>query len=124
MNKQTIRDVEVTGRRVLVRVDFNVPLDEGRITGDRRIREARPTITESRRRGGRVILASHFGRPEGKVVEDLRLDPVAQRLSELLGVPVAKFADCVCPDVQLAVAQMDNGDVVLLENLRFHPEEE
>lgn len=124
MNKQTIRDVEVTGRRVLVRVDFNVPLDDGRITDDRRIREALPTITELRRRGARVILASHFGRPEGKVVEDLRLDPVAQRLSELLGVPVAKLADCVGPDVQRAVAQMHNGDVVLLENLRFHPEEE
>ncbi|HVH31413.1 MAG TPA: phosphoglycerate kinase, partial [bacterium] len=124
MNKQTIRDVEVTGKRVLVRVDFNVPLDSGRITDDRRIREALPTITELRRRGARVILASHLGRPDGKVVEDLRLDPVARRLTELLGAPVVKLADCVGPDVVRAVAQMHNGDVVLLENLRFHPEEE
>jgi phosphoglycerate kinase len=124
MNKQTIRDVEVTGKRVLVRVDFNVPLDNGRITDDRRIRESLPTITELRRRGARVILASHFGRPDGKVVEGLRLDPVGRRLSELLGVRVAKLADCVGPDVQRAVAQMHDGDVVLLENLRFHPEEE
>lgn len=124
MNKQTIRDVEVTGKRVLVRVDFNVPLDGGRITDDRRIREALPTITELRRRGARVILASHLGRPDGKIVEDLRLDSVAQRLSELLRVPVTKLADCIGPDVVRAVAQMYNGDVVLLENLRFHPEEE
>ena len=124
MNKQTIRDVEVTGKRVLVRVDFNVPLDNGRITDDRRIRESLPTITELRRRGARVILASHLGRPDGKVVESLRLDPVGRRLSELLGVRVAKLADCVGPDVQRAVGQMHDGDVVLLENLRFHSEEE
>jgi 3-phosphoglycerate kinase len=124
MNKQTIRDVEVTGKHVLVRVDFNVPLDNGRITDDRRIRESLPTITELRRRGGRVILASHLGRPDGKVVEGLRRDPVARRLGELLGVPVRKLADCVGPDVQRVVAQMRDGDVVLLENLRFHPEEE
>jgi len=124
MNKQTIRDVEVTGKRVLVRVDFNVPLDDGRITDDRRIREALPTITELRRRGARVILASHLGRPDGKVVEDLRLDPVGRRLSELLGVPVVKLTDCVGPDVNRAISQMHDGDVVLLENLRFHREEE
>ncbi len=124
MNKQTIRDVDVKGKRVLVRVDFNVPLDDGRITDDRRIREALPTITELRRRGARVILASHLGRPDGKVVEGLRLDPVARRLGELLGVPVRKLPDCVGPDVERAVAQVRDGDVVLLENLRFHPEEE
>jgi 3-phosphoglycerate kinase len=124
MNKQTIRDVDVTGKRVLVRVDFNIPLDDGRISDDRRIREALPTITELRRRGARVILASHLGRPDGKVVEGLRLDPVARRLGELLGVAVRKLPDCVGPDVERAVAQMRDGDVVLLENLRFHPEEE
>jgi len=124
MNKKTIRDVDVKGKRVLVRVDFNVPLDDGKITDDRRIREALPTIEELRRRGARVILVSHLGRPDRKVVESLRLDPVARRLSELLGVPVRKLPDCIGPGVEKAVAGMRDGDVVLLENLRFHPEEE
>lgn len=124
MNKKTIRDVAVKGKRVLVRVDFNVPLDDGRITDDRRIREALPTITELRRQGARVILASHLGRPDGKVVESLRMDPVALRLGALLGAPVRKLPDCVGPEVARAVAEMRDGDVVLLENLRFHPEEE
>ena len=123
-NKKTIRDVDVRGKRVFVRVDFNVPLDDGRITDDRRIREALPTIVELRRQGARVILASHLGRPDGKVISGLRLDPVAGRLSELLGVPVRKLPDCVGPEVARAVAEMRDGDVVLLENLRFHPEEE
>ncbi|TMI71018.1 MAG: phosphoglycerate kinase [Bacillati bacterium ANGP1] len=123
-NKKTIRDVDVRGKRVFVRVDFNVPLDDGRITDDRRIREALPTIVELRRQGARVILASHLGRPDGKVVSGLRLDPVAGRLSELLGAPVRKLPDCVGPEVARAVAEMRDGDVVLLENLRFHPEEE
>lgn len=124
MNKQTIRDVEVKGKRVLVRADFNVPLDDGHITDDRRIREALPTIAELRQQGARVILASHLGRPDGKVVDSLRLDPVAQRLGELLGAPVSKLPDCVGPEVQRAVAEMRDGQVVLLENLRFHREEE
>ncbi len=124
MNKQTIRDVAVKGKRVLVRADFNVPLDDGRITDDRRIREALPTIVDLRRQGARVILASHLGRPDGKVVDSLRLDPVAQRLKELLGAPVRKLPDCVGPEVQRAVAEMRDGQVVLLENLRFHHEEE
>src|SRR2546430_6561385 len=124
MNKKTIRDVDVRGKRVFVRVDFNVPLDDGQITDDRRIREALPTIVELRRQGARVILASHLGRPDGKVISGLRLDPVAGRLSELLGVPVRKLPDCVGPEVARAVAEMRDGDVVLLENLRFHPEEE
>src|SRR5438046_1511217 len=95
MNKKTIRDVDVRGKRVFVRVDFNVPLDDGQITDDRRIREALPTIVELRRQGARVILASHLGRPDGKVMTGLRLDPVAVRLSELLGAPVRKLPDCV-----------------------------
>lgn len=112
------------GKRVLVRVDFNVPLDDGKIADDRRIREALPTIAELRRQGARVVLASHLGRPDGKVVEALRLDPVARRLSELLSAPVRKLPDCVGPAVERAVSAMRDGDVVLLENLRFHPEEE
>ena len=123
-NKKTIRDVDVRGKRVFVRVDFNVPLDDGQITDDRRIREALPTIVKLRRQGARVILASHLGRPDGKVMTGLRLDPVAVRLSELLGAPVRKLPDCVGPEVARAVAEMRDGDVVLLENLRFHPEEE
>lgn len=123
--KKTVSDVAVRGRRVLVRVDFNVPLDEeGRITDDRRITESLRTITHLRKQGARVILASHLGRPGGKVKEELRLDPVARRLGELLGAPVRKLPDCVGPEVEKAVGAMKDGDVVLLENLRFHPEEE
>lgn len=124
MTKKTISDVRVKGKRVLVRVDFNVPLDDGRITDDRRITESVPTIRHLRRSGARVILASHLGRPGGQVKDALRLDPVAAHLSELLGAPVRKLADCVGPEVEAAVAAMADGDVVLLENLRFHPEEE
>src|SRR5438552_8556779 len=121
---KTIRAVDVRGTRGFGRIDFNVPLYDGQITDDRRIREALPTIVELRRQGARVILASHLGRPDGKVMTGLRLDPVAVRLSELLGAPVRKLPDCVGPEVARAVAEMRDGDVVLLENLRFHPEEE
>jgi phosphoglycerate kinase len=125
LNKKTIRDVDVRGRRVLLRVDFNVPLDDdGRITDDHRIREALPTIAALRDAGARVILASHLGRPKGRVDEGLRLRIVAERLSVLLEIPVPTLPDCVGPEVEAAVASMRDGDVVLLENLRFHPEEE
>jgi phosphoglycerate kinase len=121
---RTIRDLDPAGRRVLVRVDFNVPLEDGRITDDTRIRAALPTIEELRRRGARVVLMSHLGRPDGTVVEALRLAPVAARLGELLGRPVATAPDCVGPVARQAVERLRPGQVLLLENLRFHPQEE
>jgi phosphoglycerate kinase len=126
MNKQTVRDVDVRGKKVLVRVDFNVPLDKatGTISDDARIRAALPTIRYLVNQQARVILCSHLGRPDGKVVEKLRLRPAADRLSELLGQPVATAPDCVGPEVEAAVAALRPGDVLLLENVRFHPEEE
>ena len=124
MNKKTVRDIQVSGQRVLVRVDFNVPLNEaGEITDDTRIRAALPTIEYLRSKGAKVILCSHMGRPKGKVLEELRLTPVGKRLSELLGAPVVKTDDSVGSDVERVVAAMKPGDVVLLENLRFHAEE-
>ena len=122
--KKTVRDVEVEGKRVLVRVDFNVPLAEGKVTDDTRIRAALPTINYLLEHGARVILMSHLGRPKGKVVDELRLDPVAERLAELLGKPVRKLDDCVGPEVEAAVAEMRSGDVALLENTRFYSEDE
>src|SRR5215207_1458614 len=124
--KQTVRDLDVAGKRVLVRVDFNVPMDKQTevITDDARIRAALPTILYLREHGARVILASHLGRPDGKVVAALRLTSVAKRLSELLGIPVQTVGDCVGPEVEAAVARLEDGDVLMLENVRFHPEEE
>ncbi len=126
MNKLTIRDIEVGSRRVLVRADFNVPLDEatGAITDDSRIRATLPTIKYLIERKARVILCSHLGRPGGEVVEKLRLRPVAQRLSELLGqrVEVAPHSS-IGPEVEKEVEKLRGGDVLLLENLRFQPEE-
>jgi phosphoglycerate kinase len=123
VRKKTVRDIDVSGRRVFVRVDFNVPLEDGRITDDHRISAALPTITYLRDHGAAVILASHLGRPKGRD-PSLRMDPVAQRLGELLQQPVRKLDDCVGPEVDAAVRTMRPGDVVLLENLRFHKEEE
>jgi len=126
MDKLTIRDIEVGGKRVLARVDFNVPLDEkaGVITDDSRIRATLPTIKYLIDRGAKVILCSHLGRPKGKVVEELRLDIVAQRLSQILGQKVEIARDCIGPDVEKAIEKLNVGDVLLLENIRFHPEEE
>ncbi len=123
MAKRTIRDIDVSGRRVLVRVDFNVPLSEGHIADDTRIRATLPTIRYLLERGAAVILMSHLGRPKG-VEERLRLRPVAERLSQLLGMPVQYVTDCVGAKVRKAAADLQPGQVLLLENLRFHPEEE
>ena len=125
MNKKTIRDIDVAGKRVLVRVDFNVPLDaERHITDDTRIKAALPTITYLLDAGAAVILMSHLGRPDGKAVEKLRLAPVAQRLSELLGKPVQSASDSIGPEVTAQAKALHPGQVLLLENLRFHKEEE
>jgi len=125
MNKKTIRDIDVAGKRVLVRVDFNVPLDaERHITDDTRIKAALPTITYLLNAGAAVILMSHLGRPDGKAVEKLRLAPVAQRLSELLGKPVQSASDSIGPEVTAQAKALQPGQVLLLENLRFHKEEE
>ncbi|ALS24375.1 MULTISPECIES: phosphoglycerate kinase [Paenibacillus] len=124
MSKKSIRDVEVSGKRVFVRVDFNVPLENGKITDDTRIRETLPTIRYLTERGAKVILASHMGRPKGQVVEELRLTPAAERLSELLGKPVAKANEAIGDAVKAQVAKLKDGDVLLLENVRFYPGEE
>ncbi|TVX99148.1 phosphoglycerate kinase [Cohnella terricola] len=124
MNKKSVRDVDVAGKKVFVRVDFNVPLENGAITDDTRIRETLPTIKFLIEKGAKVILASHLGRPKGEVVEDLRLTPVAARLSELLGKPVAKSDEVVGASVQAQVDALNNGDVLLLENVRFQAGEE
>ena len=126
MDKMTVRDVDVGGKRVLVRVDFNVPLDKetGAITDDSRIQATLPTIRHLVDRGARVILCSHLGRPKGKADEKLRMGVVAQRLSQILGQPVITTQDCIGPEVEKAVAKLKSGDVLLLENVRFHPEEE
>jgi len=126
MNKMTVRDIEVAGKRVLVRVDFNVPLDEetGVITDDSRIRATLPTIKYLIEQRAKVILASHLGRPGGKVVDNLRLTVVAQRLSQILGQQVGVTRDCIGSEAERSVESLRNGDVLLLENLRFHSAEE
>ncbi len=126
MNKLTIRDIDVSGKRVLTRVDFNVPLSykTGTITDDSRIRATLPTIDYLIDKGAKVILCSHLGRPGGKASRELSLAIVAQRLSQILRQQVNITNDCIGPEVEKAVADMQNGDVLLLENLRFHAEEE
>jgi len=125
LNKKTVKDIDVKGKRVLVRVDFNVPMNEAKeITDDTRIRAALPTIQYLSQQGAKVILASHLGRPKGQVNDKYRLDPAAKRLSELLGKNVVKVNDCVGPEPKQAIAGMNDGDVLLLENVRFYAEEE
>jgi len=125
MAKKTVRDIEVAGKRALVRVDFNVPLDKsGDVTDDTRIKAALPTINYLIEQKANVILVSHLGRPKGKVDERYKMDPVARRLSELLGRMVVKIDDCVGDIPREAVEKMQPGDVILLENVRFYPEEE
>lgn len=123
MAKQSVLDLDAAGKRVLVRCDFNVPLEDGRITDDRRITEALPTINRLRDQGAIVILASHLGRPKA-VDPALSLAPVAARLTELLGAPFPLLPDSAGPAVTAAVEAAKPGDVLLLENVRFHPEEE
>ena len=126
MNKKTVRDIDVTRKRVLVRADLNVPFapDTTTITDDGRIRAALPTVHYLRERGARIILCSHLGRPSGKVVDGLSLKPVAERLEQLLGQPVAYTLDCIGTEVEEAIAALNPGQLLLLENLRFHKEEE
>ncbi len=125
MQKRTIRDVAWAGKRALVRCDFNVPLDDkGAITDDTRIRASLPTIQYLLDHDAAVILCSHLGRPKGKVVESMRLTPVAARLSELLNRPVLKLNDCIGPEVQASCHAAQPGDIILLENLRFYNQEE
>ncbi|MCG7408811.1 phosphoglycerate kinase [Paenibacillus sp. ACRRX] len=124
MNKKSVRDIEVNGKRVFVRVDFNVPLENGQITDDTRIQETLPTIKFLMEKGAKVILASHMGRPKGEVVDSMRLTPAAARLGELLGKPVKKLDESIGESVQAEIANMNNGDVVVLENVRFHKGEE
>jgi len=124
MNKLTIDDINVSGKKVLVRVDFNVPLDKSQqVSDDRRIKAALPTIKKLINDGGRVILCSHLGRPKGKVVPGMSLKPVAERLKGLLGQSVRFAPDCIGHKVANMVGALDDGDVLLLENLRFHKEE-
>jgi len=124
MDKRTIRDLDASGKRVLVRVDFNVPLADGKVTDDSRIRAAIPTIRHLVNQGAKVILASHLGRPDGRVQDTFRLRPVALRLSELLGRPVPVTGDALGAGTEDAVRRMRPGEVLLLENVRFHAEEE
>ncbi len=124
MNKLTIRDLDAAGKRVFVRVDFNVPLADGKITDDSRIVAALPTIRALLVQGAVVILASHLGRPDGKVQDSMRLRPVAERLSHLLKMPVGVTGDALGPGTEDAIKRLKPGECILLENLRFHAEEE
>jgi phosphoglycerate kinase len=124
MNKLSIRDLDLGGKRVFIRVDFNVPLDGGKVSDDTRIRETLPTLRLAMERGARLVLASHLGRPKGKVDPKYSLAPVAAHLRELLGKPVEFAADCVGPGAEAKSRALRNGDVLLLENVRYHPQEE
>lgn len=121
---RSLRELDVTGKRVLVRVDYNVPLHDGRVADDTRLRESLPTLEYLLQHRAKIILVSHLGRPNGKVISELRLDPVARQLERLLARPVTKLNDCIGPTVHHAISQMRSGDIILLENVRFYPEEE
>lgn len=122
--KKTIKDIKLNGQRVFCRVDFNVPMENGMVTDDTRIRAAVPTIEYMTNEGAKVILASHLGRPKGEVNEEMRLTPAGDKLSELLGKTVKKLDSSIGEEVEKAIAEMKDGDVILLENVRFNPGEE
>ena len=122
--KKSIEDVNVKGKRVFVRVDFNVPMADGQVSDDTRIRAAIPTINNLVEQGAKVILASHLGRPKGEVNEDMRLTAAGARLEELIGKPVKKLDESIGEAVEKVVNEMQEGDIVLLENVRFHKGEE
>src|SRR6266496_3268946 len=124
MSKLSIKDLELKDQRVFIRVDFNVPIKGGKVEDDTRIRAALPTINYAREEGGRVVLASHLGRPKGERVDKYSLRPVAEHLSGLLGIPVAFAGDCIGEEARTKVNALRNGEVLLLENLRFHKDEE
>jgi phosphoglycerate kinase len=124
MNKLTINDLDLHGKRVFIRADFNVPLKDGVVTDDTRIRETLPTLRLAIQKGGRLVLASHLGRPKGGPDPKYSLAPVAKKLSELLERPVVFAEDCVGPDAEAKSKSLTDGGVLLLENVRFHPEEE
>jgi phosphoglycerate kinase len=124
MSKLTIRDLDLRGKRVFIRVDFNVPLKDGVVTDDTRIRETLPTLKLAIEKGGRLVLASHLGRPKGGPDPKYSLKPTAKKLEELLGKPVAFSTDCVGPEAESKSKGLKDGDVLVLENVRFHPEEE
>jgi phosphoglycerate kinase len=122
--KLFVEDIQTAGKRVIVRVDFNVPLKDGKVESDKRLKESLPTIKYLKDKGAKVILMSHLGRPDGKRNPDFSLRPVADALAALLGSPVSFADDCVGAPAEAAVASLKGGDVLLLENLRFHAEEE
>src|SRR5687767_10301169 len=124
MKKLSIKDLDLKGERVFIRVDFNVPVKNGKVEDDTRIRSSLPTIKYALEQGARVILASHLGRPKGERVEKYTLRPVADHLSQLLGKQVAFAEDCIGDEVRTKSGSMQDGELLLLENLRFHKEEE
>lgn len=124
VSKKTMKDMQLEGKRVFCRVDFNVPMEDGQVTDDTRIRAAIPTINYMVKQGAKVILASHLGRPKGEVNEDMRLTAAGEKLAELIGKPVTKLDSSIGKEVEETISTMKNGDIVLLENVRFHAGEE